>query len=176
MIFHQTPLPGAYLIEPERRTDARGFFARIWDQEEFAAHDLNARLVQGSIAFNDRRGTLRGMHYQLRPRAEAKLIRCTQGAIYDVIIDLRPDSPAFRQHVAAVLSAANRLMHYAPEGCAHGYLTMEDGCEVVYQMSEVYAPDYARGVRWDDPAFAVPWPFTPLVLLERDASYPDFAP
>lgn len=174
MNFVATCLAGAYIVKPEPLPDERGFFARTWCQREFAEHGLTARLVQCSISFNSRKGTLRGMHYQLEPHAEAKLVRCTQGAIYDVIIDLRPASPTYRQHVGAVLSAANRDALYVPEGFAHGFLTLENESEVLYQMSEFYAPGFGRGVRWDDPAFGIEWPGQVQVIAERDATYPDF--
>lgn len=172
MMFRTTTLPGVFIIEPERREDRRGFFARTWCQEEFAAHGLNPRLVQCSVSLNLLRGTLRGMHYQAPPHAEAKLIRCTQGAIWDVALDLRPDSPTFRQHVGAELTSENRLALYMPEGVAHGFQTLEDDTEVLYQMSAAYAPDAARGVRFDDPAFAIRWPIPEPILLDRDREYP----
>ena len=158
MIFSPTPLAGAVLIEPERREDSRGFFARTWCNREFEAHGLAPLIVQCSISFNKKRGTLRGLHYQAPPHAETKLVRCTSGAIYDVIVDLRPESPSCRRHFATVLSAENRAMLYVPEGFAHGFQTLEDGTEVFYQMSKFHAPECARGVRWNDPAFAIEWP------------------
>lgn len=174
MIFTETKIPGAFIIEPERREDDRGFFARTWCTREFEARGLNPRLVQCSISFNKKRGTLRGMHVQAPPHAEAKLVRCTMGAIHDVILDLRPHSPASKQYVAVVLSAENRTMIYLPEGVAHGFQTLEDRTEVFYQMSEFYAPGSERGVRWDDPAFGIPWPDADRTISERDRSYPDF--
>lgn len=174
MIFTETPLKGAFIIEPERLEDERGFFARTWCQREFEAHGLNSRLVQCNISFNKKKGTLRGMHYQIAPYEEAKLVRCTQGAIYDVIIDLRPGSSTFKQYTAAVLTAQNHKMLYVPEGFAHGFLTLEDHTEVFYQMSEFYAPEYARGVRWNDPAFGVQWPAEVQIISDRDQNYPDF--
>src|SRR5919199_3217742 len=148
MIFTETKLKGAFLIEPEPRADERGFFARTWCQREFEAHGLRTRWVQCNISFNKKKGTLRGMHYQLAPYAEAKLVRCTRGAIYDVIIDLRYDSPTFKQWQALNLTADNRQMLFIPEGFAHGFQTLDDDTEVFYQMSEFYAPDCAKGVRW----------------------------
>jgi dTDP-4-dehydrorhamnose 3,5-epimerase len=174
MIFTETKLKGAFIIEPERLEDERGFFARTWCQQEFAARGLNPRLVQMSIVFSRKKGTLRGMHYQVAPREEVKIARCTHGAIYDVIIDLRPESPTFKEYVGVVLSAENRTMLYVPERCAQGYQTLEDNTEVVYQMSEFYAPEYARGVRWNDPAFGIVWPPAERIILERDQQYPDF--
>ena len=175
MIFTETALEGVFVVTPEPREDHRGFFARTWCQREFAAHGLEQRLVQCSVSFNRRRGTLRGMHYQAEPHAEAKLIRCTRGAIWDVALDLRPGSPSFRQHVAQELTGAHRVALYIPEGVAHGFQTLVDDTEVLYQMSEFYAPEAQRGVRFDDPAFAIPWPLPEPILLARDRTYPDFA-
>jgi len=174
VIFLETGLAGALLIEPERQEDARGFFARTWCQREFTDHGLNARLVQCNVSFNKKRGTLRGMHYQVAPHEEAKLVRCTRGSLYDVMIDLRPASPTFKKHVGVVLTDQSRKMLYVPEGCAHGFQTLEDETEVFYQMSEFYAPDCARGLRWDDPAFGIRWPLEERTMSERDRSYPDF--
>jgi dTDP-4-dehydrorhamnose 3,5-epimerase len=174
MIFIQTKLPGVFVIEPEPLGDVRGFFARTWCQREFTVHGLNPRLVQCNISFNKALGTLRGMHYQAVPDAEAKLVRCTMGAIYDVVIDIRPESLTFRQWMAVELTADNRRMCYIPEGCAHGFQTLQDDTEVLYQMSEFYAPASARGVRWNDPAFGIQWPMEVRVIAERDRTYPDF--
>ncbi|SRR6266545_1058835 len=175
MIFAETQLKGAFIIDPERIEDERGFFARTWDRREFEARGLNSNLAQCNISYNARRGTLRGMHYQATPHAETKLVRCTIGAIYDVIIDLRPGSPTLRQWLAVELSADNRRMLYIPEGFAHGFQTLEDHTEVFYQMTEFYAPDYARGLRWNDPAFDIEWPVAEQrVLSERDAGYMDY--
>jgi dTDP-4-dehydrorhamnose 3,5-epimerase len=174
MIFIETQLKGAFIIKPERLEDERGFFARTWCQREFEAHGLNSRLVQCNISFNKKAGTLRGMHYQAAPYEEAKLVRCTQGAIYDAIIDLRPESPTFKQYTAIVLTAQNRKMLYVPEGFAHGFLTLEDHTEVFYQMSEFYAPEYARGIRWNDPAFNIQWPADVQIISDRDQNLPDF--
>lgn len=174
MIFTETKLKGAFLIEPERFEDKRGFFARTWCQREFLAHGLNPRLVQSSISFNKKKGTLRGMHYQVAPYEEVKLVRCTKGAIYDVVIDLRPESPTFKHYAAVVLTTDNRKMLYIPERCAHGFQTLEDDTEVFYQMSEFYEPTCARGVRWDDPVFAIEWPPADRIIIERDRNYPDF--
>jgi len=172
--FIETALAGAYIIEPEKKQDERGFFARVWCEREFREHRLNHRFVQCNVSFNKKRGTLRGMHYQVDPFAEAKLVRCTRQAIHDVIIDLRPDSPTFRQHISVVLSADNHRMLFIPEGFAHGFQTLEDNTEVFYQMSEFYSPEHARGVRWNDPAFGITWPFPEPIMLERDRNYPDF--
>lgn len=168
------PLPGAYLVELTPHQDERGFFARTWCQREFSEHGLNPRLVQCNLSYNRQRGTLRGMHYQAAPYEEAKVVQCTRGTIYDVIIDLRPDSSTFRQHLAVMLTAQARNMLYTPEGFAHGFLTLEDDTEIFYQISEFYAPEHARGVRWNDPAFGIQWPAEVNVISERDATYPDF--
>jgi dTDP-4-dehydrorhamnose 3,5-epimerase len=174
MIFTETPLKGAYVIDPERLADERGFFARTWCRREFEAHGLDTALAQCSISFNQKTGTLRGMHYQVAPHAEHKLVRCTAGVIHDVIVDLRPGSGTFRQWFAAELSADNRRMLYIPEGLAHGFLTLADNTEVFYQISEHYAPESARGVRWNDPAFAISWPAHPGIVSHRDSTYADF--
>ena len=174
MIFTETNLKGAFIIEPELIEDERGFFARVWTPQEFEAHGLNPVVAQCNISQNRKRGTLRGMHYQIEPHAEAKLVRCTRGAIYDVAVDLRPDSPTFRKWTAVELSAANRLMFYIPEGFAHGYQTLEDDTELYYQVSQVYAPDSARGVRWNDPTFDIKWPEDERTIIARDQNYPDF--
>jgi dTDP-4-dehydrorhamnose 3,5-epimerase len=174
MIFTETELSGAFLIEPERRQDDRGFFARTWCQQEFEAHGLGTQWVQCNLSFNKQKGVLRGMHYQIAPYAETKLIRCTMGTIYDVIIDLRPESPTFRQWLAVELTADDRRMLFIPAGFAHGFQTLADETEVFYQMSQFYAPEYARGVRWDDPAFKVSWPAEQRIISERDRGFPDF--
>jgi dTDP-4-dehydrorhamnose 3,5-epimerase len=171
MQFSATRLPGAFEISIEPHYDERGFFARSWCQGEFEAHGLNPRLVQCNISFNARKGTLRGLHFQAAPSAEAKLVRCTQGSIYDVVLDLRSESPTYKQWVGINLTAENRNMVYVPEGCAHGFITLEDDTEVFYQMSEFYDPQSARGVRWDDPAFGIAWPAEVRVISERDANY-----
>jgi dTDP-4-dehydrorhamnose 3,5-epimerase len=174
MIFTETTLKGAFLIEPERRQDERGFFARTWCQSEFEAAGLQTDWVQCNISFNSERGTLRGMHYQAPPYEEVKLVRCTMGAIYDVIIDLRADSPTFRKWLAAELTSDNRLMLFISKGFAHGFQTLTDEAEVFYQMSQFYAPEYAQGVRWDDPAFKISWPAEKRIISDRDRSFPDF--
>ena len=174
MIFTETKLRGAFLVDIERHEDERGFFARSWCRHEFEAHGLNPKIAQCNVSFNIRKGTLRGMHYQMAPFEEAKLVRCTRGALCDVIVDLRPDSVTFKQHVSEVLTAENRRMLFVPEGFAHGFLTLEDATEVLYQMSEYHAPGGARGFRWNDPAFRIPWPAEVEVISERDRDYPDF--
>ena len=174
MRFVPLEVPGAFVIEPERLEDERGFLARTWDRLEFERRGLRAHVEQCSLSFNPRRGTLRGMHYQARPYEEAKLVRCTRGAVYDVIVDLRPASPRFLRWAAVELTAENRRAVYVPEGVAHGFLTLEDDTEVCYQISAEHRPELARGVRWDDPAFGIRWPAPVRVIAERDASYPDF--
>ena len=174
MTFHETKLRDVFEIRIEPLVDERGFFARSWCQNEFEAQGLNPRLVQCNISVNKRKGTLRGVHYQLAPYSEAKVIRCTRGAIYDVIVDLRPHSPTFKQWTAIVLTAEKRNMAYVPENCAHGFLTLEDETEVFYQMSEFYHAESGRGVRWDDPALGITWPAEVEVISERDRTYPDF--
>lgn len=174
MIFEETRIADVFVVEPERHVDERGFFARTWDTNEFAQRGLNGSLVQCSVSYNARRGTLRGMHYQAPPHEEAKLVRCTRGVLFDVAVDLRSGSPTFKSWFGIELSDANRLALYIPEGCAHGFLTLTDDAEVLYQMSEFWAPAAARGARWDDPAFAIEWPVEPVVVNERDRSYPDF--
>lgn len=171
MIFKGTKLKGAFIIELEKQKDERGFFARTWDKEKLQKHRLNSQLVQCNISFNKKKGTLRGMHYQIKPYEEAKLVRCTKGSIYDVIIDLRPRSKTFREWLAVKLSQKNYKSLYIPEGFAHGFQTLEDNTEVFYQMSEVYAPSYARGIRWDDPAFKISWPLKHMIISKKDQSY-----
>ena len=174
MIFEETRLGGAFIIDAEPHKDDRGFFARTWCQQEFERHGLNPRLVQCNISFNLKKGTLRGMHYQEAPCEEAKLVRCTMGSICDVIVDLRPDSPTFRKHATVTLSAENRRMLYIPEKFAHGFITLEDNTEVFYQMSEFYSQESARGIRWNDPLFGIRLPLEVAVISERDRDYPDF--
>lgn len=174
MIFHETALKGAFILEPERKEDARGFFARTWCVEEFASHGLNSKLVQCNISYNKKKGILRGMHYQEAPHEEVKLVRCTMGEMFDVIIDLRPDSYTYTKHFTAVLSESNRHMLYIPEGIAHGFQTIEDDTEVFYQMSHRYEGGSARGVRWNDPLFGISWPLDIRIISERDRQYPDF--
>ncbi len=174
MIFHETKLPGVFEVHLEPKGDERGFFARSWCQREFEDHGLNSRTVQCNVSFNEKKGTLRGMHYQAEPHQEAKLIRCTQGAIYDAVVDLRPSSSTFKKWIGLVLDSENRHMIYVPEGFGHGFLTLRDKTEVFYQMSEFYYPELSRGVRWNDPAFQIEWPAQPDVISDRDRTYPDF--
>ena len=174
MIFRETKLGGAFVVESERAEDERGWFARIYDDGELEQRGLAARFSQGSIAYNRERGTLRGLHYQAEPHAEAKLVRCIRGAVHDVIVDLRPGSSTFRRWTAVELTAAGGQMLYVPEGLAHGYLTLEDETETLYLISAPYAPEAARGVRWDDPTFGIEWPDEPRVMSDKDKAWPDF--
>jgi len=175
MIFTESELPGAFVVDLERREDDRGFFARAWCANEFSDHGLNTRLVQANLSFNDREGTLRGMHFQGEPAAEAKLIRCTRGSIFDAIVDLRADSPTFKRWIGVELSADNRRALYVPEGFAHGYQTLEPETETFYLVSQYYTPEAEGGVRWDDPAFGIEWPNPESPLLsDKDRSWPDF--
>lgn len=175
MIFKEIKLKGAYLIDLECSEDERGYFARTFCRKEFEEHGLNFSVAQCNNSYNRKKGTLRGMHYQVAPYGEAKLVICVAGSIFDVIIDLRADSATHRQWVAVELSGhGRRSMLYIPEGFAHGFQTLEDHSEVFYQMSEFYAPQSARGIRWDDPAFGIRWPEAPRILSERDKTYPDF--
>ncbi len=175
VIFSPTQLDGVWLIEPVRISDERGFFARTWCVREFEERGLNSRLVQCNVSFNRQRGTLRGMHWQRAPFGECKLVRCTQGAIFDVVVDLRVESATYRQWVGFELSAENRKSLYIPTGCAHGFQTLSDDAEVAYQMSEFFHSECASGVRWDDPAFGILWPDAEQrILSPRDAAYPDY--
>lgn len=176
MIFREIHLKGSFVIELERRQDCRGFFARSYCQREFSQAGIDPRVVQCNVSYNASRGTLRGLHYQKSPHQEAKLVRCTSGAIYDVIIDLREDSATRLEYFGVRLDAENRWMLFVPEGFAHGFITLEDNTEVFYQMSEFYVPACAKGIRWDDPAFRIAWPLEPVVISEQDATYPDYLP
>jgi len=174
MIFHGTKLAQVFEIELERKQDERGFFARSWCKREFESHGLNPQFVQCNVSFSETKGTLRGMHYQAAPHAESKIVRCTRGAIYDVILDLRPRSATYTQWISILITAEKHNMAYIPEGCAHGFLTLRNQSEVFYQMSEFYHPELSRGVRWDDPAFQIVWPEKVEVISQRDRNYPDF--
>jgi dTDP-4-dehydrorhamnose 3,5-epimerase len=176
MLFTETELPGAYVIDLERREDERGFFARAWCADEFAEHGLSTRLVQANLSFNARKGTVRGMHFQVEPHAEDKLVRCTRGSIYDVIIDLRPESSTFKRWLGVELDADSRRALYVPQGFAHGYQTLVPETETFYQVSEYYTPEAEGGVRWNDPAFGIEWPDPANAFLsEKDRNWPDFA-
>ena len=172
MIFTGTALAGAFIVDIEPREDARGYFARSFCREEFARHGLPTDVAQCNVSFNRRKGTLRGMHYQIRPKAEAKLVRCTRGAVHDVIVDLREGSPTWGRWVAVELSEGNSRMLYVPEGFAHGFQSLVDDAEVFYQMFEEYSADHARGVRWDDPALGIDWPLPDPIVSERDRTFP----
>jgi dTDP-4-dehydrorhamnose 3,5-epimerase len=176
MRFEESPLPGAWTIELDPLADERGWFARTFDAREFRARGLDPEVVQCSASFNARRDTLRGMHYQAEPHGESKLVRCVRGAIFDVVVDLRPESPTHRRWHGVQLSAENHRALYVPVGLAHGFQTLVDGCEVHYQMNRGYVPDAARGVRWDDPAFAIEWPPAGdgRTISERDRAHPDY--
>lgn len=174
MIFKETSLKGAFVLELEQFEDERGFFANSWTRDEFLASNFNINLSQCSVSFNKKKGTLRGMHYQLQPYQESKVVRCTMGKIYDVIIDLRKNSPTFKKWFSIQLDAQNRLSLYVPEGFAHGFLTLENNSEVFYQICGDYHPEASRGVRWNDPAFGIKWPAKVKVINLRDSGYPDF--
>lgn len=174
MIFQETKLAGAFVIELEKFEDDRGFFARSWSEREFAERGLEPHLAECNVSFNAKRGTLRGMHYQASPHGQAKLVRCTIGSIFDVIVDLRPESSTFKQWTSVELTARNHRMLYVPKDFAHGFQTLEDDTEVFYQMSHPYAAPAGRGVRWNDPAFGIAWPEGERTIIERDQTFPDF--
>jgi dTDP-4-dehydrorhamnose 3,5-epimerase len=174
MLFTETEIRGAFILDAEHIADERGFFARSWARDEFEAHGLSPNLAQCNLSYNHRKGTVRGMHWQVAPHAETKLVRCTQGSLYDVVIDLRPDSSTYLRWVGVELTAENRRALYIPEGCGHGFQTLEDATEVFYMITEYYAPAAARGLRWNDPAIKVTWPLDVTVISERDAQYPDW--
>jgi dTDP-4-dehydrorhamnose 3,5-epimerase len=174
MIFTDTKLHGAFIVDVKLIEDVRGFFALTWSADIFESHGLESRVVQMNLSFNNRAGTLRGMHFQKEPHAQAKVVSCIRGSIYDVLIDLRPDSPTFKQWDSVELSASNHRMLYVPKGFAHGFQTLEDNTEVLYHMSDVYVPESASGVRWNDPAFAIAWPPAERTIIARDEEYPDF--
>ena len=173
MIFAETPLPGAYVIELDKHQDERGFFARSWCAREFAAKGLDPHLVQCNVSFNKLKGTLRGLHYQIPPHAEAKLVRCTKGSLYDVIVDLRKASPTFLRWFAIELTAANHRMLYIPNLFAHGFQTLEDDTEIFYQMSEFYEPAASKGLRWNDPKLSINWPAADRTMSQKDQAYPN---
>jgi dTDP-4-dehydrorhamnose 3,5-epimerase len=175
LFFAETELKGVFIVELERIEDERGFFARTWCRHEFEAQQLNANLVQCSISFNKKKGTLRGLHYQIAPAEEVKLVRCTMGSLYDVVVDLRLHSPTFKRWLAVELTGDNRKMLYIPEGLAHGFQTLKDNTEVLYQVSEFYHPECAKGVRWNDPAFGIHWPLSVQIISARDRQYPDYS-
>jgi dTDP-4-dehydrorhamnose 3,5-epimerase len=176
MKFLPTKLPGVWIVDLEKHEDERGFFARTWCRREFEEHGLNPNLVQSSVSFNRKKGTLRGMHYQIAPHAESKLIRCTRGAIYDVAVDLRMTAPTYKKWIAVELTAKNSRALYIPEGFAHGFQSFEDNTEVFYQMSEFYQPECSRGIRWNDPALNIQWPIANPFLSDRDYNLPCLPP
>lgn len=176
MIFEPLALQGSYLIRPEKLGDNRGFFARTFCQGEFERHGLNAKIAQCNVSYNKKKGTLRGMHYQAAPMTEDKLVRCTSGALYDVIIDIRPGSNTYLKWVSVRLTGKDHTMIYIPSGFAHGFQTLEDDTEVFYQMSEFYDPLYARGIRWNDPAFGIEWSFDNPIMSDKDRCYEDYKP
>ena len=175
MIFEETKLKGAFIIKLERLEDERGFFARAWCQKEFDDRGINSRIVQANLSYNKQKGTLRGMHYQLSPYEEAKLVRCFRGAIYDVIVDLRSDSPTYKDWIGVELNAKNRQVLFVPEGFAHGFQTLEDHTEVFYQVSEFYTPGAESGARYNDSAFDIEWPLPVSVISEKDAEWADYS-
>ncbi|HUP12663.1 MAG TPA: dTDP-4-dehydrorhamnose 3,5-epimerase [Niastella sp.] len=172
MIFKETPLAGAYIIDVHKLDDERGFFGRSFCKTEFESHGLNAGIVQANISHNQKKGTLRGLHMQKAPFEETKLVRCTRGAIYDVIVDLRAQSATFRQWIGVELTSRNYRMLYVPQGFAHGYITLEDDSEITYQVTQVYNAGVERGYRWDDPAFGITWPLQPLFISAKDSNHP----
>ena len=174
MKFTPTTVEGAFIVDVDRIGDSRGFFGRLWCAKEMATQGLSTNISQCNIGRSERAGTLRGLHLQKPPHQEVKIVRCTQGAVFDVVVDLRPDSPSFRRWFGIELNMENASMLYVPEGCATGYLTLEDNSEIYYLASEFYAPQSATGVRYDDPAFDIRWPGTPTVISDNDASWPDF--
>ncbi|MFN3075595.1 MAG: dTDP-4-dehydrorhamnose 3,5-epimerase [Alphaproteobacteria bacterium] len=176
MIFHPTAIAGAFVIEQERREDDRGFFARAFCAREFADHGLDPVVVNVNNSLSAHRGTMRGIHYQLPPKSEAKTIRVLRGSMVDAVVDLRPDSPTFGRYVMVTLTAEDRRMVHIPKGCANGFMTLEDNTEVMYFVSEYYSPAYERGIRWNDPFFAIPWPLQPTNITDKDSGHPDFDP
>jgi dTDP-4-dehydrorhamnose 3,5-epimerase len=176
MKFTATPLQGAFVIELEKRGDDRGFFARVFCEREYQQHGLNHDIVQINTSLSKIKGTLRGMHYQLAPKAEDKIIRCLRGTLFDVIVDLRPESPTFLKHFAIELTGENRTMLYVPKGFAHGFITLEPDTEAFYLVTEYYAPDRERGLRYNDPKLGIPWPLEPVVISDKDKAHPDFNP
>lgn len=174
MLFKETPIPDVNLIDLEKRGDERGFFARTFCTNEFREHGLRANFVQVNNSLTSEKGTLRGMHYQLPPKAETKIVRCIRGAFWDVVLDLREGSPTFGQWFAAELTAENRRMMYVPKGFAHGFITLMDDTEAFYFVDEFYAPEFERGIRWNDPRFEIEWPIEPVVISDKDRNHPDF--
>jgi dTDP-4-dehydrorhamnose 3,5-epimerase len=176
MKFFETPLKGAFLLELEKRGDERGWFARFFCEREFQQHGLNSKIVQANNSFSQFAGTLRGMHYQIAPKAEDKIFRCVRGAIFDAIIDLRPDSTTFLKHFTVELTAENRCALYVPKGFAHGFITLAEATETFYLVTELYSPEHERGIRWNDPKFGIQWPLAPTVISDKDKNFADFKP
>ena len=174
MKFNETNIKGCFVIDPDRFDDERGFFSKIWEHKELASQGLSTEFAQFNLAYNHKAGTLRGMHFQSAPNEEVKLVRCTRGAVYDVIIDLRPNSPTYLRWAGVELTEDNYRTYYVPMGCAHGYVTLVDRAEVTYNVSTAYAPQSAAGVRWNDPAFGIKWPIAPTIINPRDNTYPDY--
>lgn len=174
MIFTETKIKGAFIVDVKRLEDDRGFFGRSYCQKEFETFGLNTNVVQSNISFNKSKGTLRGLHMQVFPFEESKLVRCTRGAIFDVLVDLRQNSETFKQWIGVELTADSYQMLYVPEGCAHGYMTLEDNTDVMYQVTQFYSPGAERGFRWDDPSFNIQWPMEPLIISEKDRALPFF--
>jgi dTDP-4-dehydrorhamnose 3,5-epimerase len=174
MIFSETKLSGAYIIDIEKIKDERGFFARTWDKNEFSKLGLESEFVQSSISLNKKKGTIRGMHYQIKPYEENKIVRCTKGRIFDVIIDIRADSITFKEWLSVELSEDNYKILYIPKGFAHGFQTLEDNSEVVYKISQVYESKFSKGIRWDDKTMLIKWPLKNIIISERDKSFPEF--
>lgn len=174
MIFTKTKLEGAYIIDIEKREDDRGFFARTFCVDEFEEHGIENKFVQANMSFNNKKGTLRGMHFQKSPYEEDKLVRCTKGALFDVIIDLRKDSPTYKQWIGVELTEESRRALFVPKGFAHGYITLEDNTEINYMVTQVYTPNADTGVRYNDPVFAIEWPIEPVIISEKDANHPNF--
>ena len=175
MIFIETKLKGAYIIEPKKLEDERGFFARIWDKDEFSKMGLDSKIVQSSISLNKKKGTIRGMHYQSKPHEESKIVKCVRGKIFDVLIDLRPNSETFKEWFSIELTEDNYKMVYIPKGVAHGFQTLEDNTEISYNISNFYNPRSSKGVRWNDKKFGIKWPLKVSIISQRDASYPLFS-
>lgn len=176
MIFQETPIPGAFIVDLEKHEDERGYFGRVWCSKEFKGHGLNPNLVQANVSFNQKRGTMRGLHHQLPPHAETKLVKCMGGSIYDVIVDLREGSPKYCAWYGTELSAEKERCLYVPEGCAHGYVTLTDDARILYQVSESYHPESESGIRYDDPLFGIQWPVEISSVSEKDSSWPNYLP
>ncbi|HVB66169.1 MAG TPA: dTDP-4-dehydrorhamnose 3,5-epimerase [Candidatus Acidoferrales bacterium] len=174
MLITKTKINNSYIIKIEKVKDNRGFFATTWDATKFVKYDLNPKMIECNVSFNKLKGTLRGLHYQMAPYEGAKLIRCTRGKIFDVILDLRPKSSTFMKWRGTILSSDNYKMNYVPDGCAHGFQTLDDNTEVFYQMSQVYMPKYSNGIRWDDPVFKISWPLKPTVISKKDLTWDFF--